>query len=502
MSLSISDVVNVQLQPQAQSAQRRDLSVVAIFTDDLGDAFNNNDARYIVVLNADTVANRFGIDSEAHKAALSLFSARPKLKTALIARYNKTAKTIKATANQLKGSTLSVAASSFKSIANGQLTLLIGGKEVELAGLSFENATDFNDIATVLTTALTANKIKAIYDETGERFILQAITAGAKADTKLGYAYTSGNGVYIGSMLRLEDGQADIVNGTDEIKIEAELPSDAMRHLENVYQNWYGAYFADTLTNDELKDAHSWIAAADLKVMGYTATRDSQLEDSDSNILKTLAKKGNGRLMVQYNNTGDTHAAAELMGVALSTVWTGQNTAKTVKFKQETSVTSDERITINEATKCRALGINFYTDYSGVNMLAEGTMLGGRFIDEVVGLDSFIDAVQKQAFTTLQATATKVPQTDVGQARLIGALNVIGNEYVRNGFLAGGIWRGDDIGELTYEDRLDTGYYFYSDSFDNQSIAEREARKMMPINCAIKLAGAGHFIDIIIQFNR
>lgn len=190
------------------------------------------------------------------------------------------------------------------------------------------------------------------------------------------------------------------------------------------------------------------------------------------------------------------------MAIAVSTVWQGQNTAKTVKFKQQTSVRSDDRVTQDAAQKCRRLGINFYTDYDGINMLAEGTMLGGTFIDEVMGLDAFIDACQKQAFTTLQASPTKIPQTDKGQAMLIGSLIVIGNEFKRNGFLAGGIWRGSDIGEVTFGDRLDEGFYFYSDSFDVQSQADREARKMMPIMCAIKLAGAGHSADLLIQFNR
>ena len=45
-------------------------------------------------------------------------------------------------------------------------------------------------------------------------------------------------------------------------------------------------------------------------------------------------------------------------------------------------------------------------------MLAEGVMLGGTFIDETTGLDAFINAVQIQAFNTLQGQPTKIPQTD------------------------------------------------------------------------------------------
>ncbi|MEK2481919.1 DUF3383 domain-containing protein [Providencia stuartii] len=503
MSLSIKDVINAQILPQAAAAQRRDLSMVAILTSEVGEAFTDASTRYVFVSDVQDVANLFGTDSNVYKAAQSLFSARPKLKRAMIARFAKEQQEIPATANALKGSTVSAGINAFKSITDGSMTLNIAGEETELTALDFSKAIGFADIASTIETQLPEEKnLKVIWDEVGHRFIIQAKTAGAYPATRIGYATAAGQGSYVGNMLKLEDGQATIVTGQAAVTVKAESPSEALHKLQNVYQNWYGVYFAESLTDEQLDDAHAWVTAADLKVMAYTATRDEQIEWNNDNMLKKLFDKNSGRLMVQFNKTGDDHAAAELLAIAVSTLWQGQNTAKTVKFKQQTSVRSDDRVTQSEAQKCRRLGINFYTDYDGINMLAEGTMLGGTFIDEVMGLDAFIDACQKQAFTTLQANPTKVPQTDKGQAMLIGSLVVIGNEFVRNGFLAGGIWRGNDVGELTYGDRLDEGFYFYSDSFDVQSQADREARKMMPIMCAIKLAGAGHSADLLIQFNR
>ncbi|WP_368877530.1 DUF3383 domain-containing protein [Providencia vermicola] len=503
MSLSIKEVINAQILPQAAAAQRRDLSMVAIFTSEVGEVFQDATTRYVFVSDADDVANLFGSQSSAHKAAQALFSARPKLKRAMIARYAEQKQEIPAIANALKGSTISAGINAFKSITDGSMTLNIAGEETELTALDFSKAIGFADIASTIETQLPEDKnLQVIWDEVGHRFIIQAKTTGAYPATRLGYVTESTQGTYIGNMLKLENGQATIVVGKASESVEAEMPSDAMRKLQNIYQNWYGAYFANTLTDEQLEDAHDWVVSADLKVLAYTAIRDEQIEWNNSNILKKLFDKNSGRLMVQFNKTGDNHAGAELLAIAVSTVWQGQNTAKTVKFKQQSAVRSDDRVTLIDAQKCRRLGINYYTDYDGINMLAEGTMLGGTFIDEVMGLDAFIDACQKQAFTTLQANPTKVPQTDKGQAMLIGSLIVIGNEFVRNGFLADGIWRGNDVGELTYGDRLDEGFYFYSDSFDVQSQADREARKMMPIMCAIKLAGAGHSADLLIQFNR
>ncbi|MDF7681187.1 DUF3383 family protein [Enterobacteriaceae bacterium ESL0689] len=113
----------------------------------------------------------------------------------------------------------------------------------------------------------------------------------------------------------------------------------------------------------------------------------------------------------------------------------------------------------------------------------------------------FLTPARNRHLPRCRATRAKCRKpTKLGDADWL--LNIIGAEFVRNGFLAGGLWRGNDVGALTWGDRLDEGFYFYSDSFDLQSDADREARKMMPVMCAIKLAGAGHSADLLIQFNR
>ncbi|MEQ1969302.1 DUF3383 domain-containing protein [Xenorhabdus nematophila] len=503
MSLSIKEVVNAQIMPQAMAAQRRDLSMVAIFTPEIGSAFTDDTTRYVIVSSAQDAANLFGTKSEAYKAAQSLFSVRPTPKRALIGRWAKAKQEIPATANALRGSTISAGINAFKAITDGSVMLNVGGKAISLSALNFSKAIDFSDVTGVIQKGLPENSnLSVIWDATGHRVIIQAQAAGANPATKLGYVTQSNVGTYVGNMLKLEDGQASIVVGKAAVTVEQELPSEALHKLQNVYQDWYGVYFADAITDEQLDDVHTWVASAEMKVAAYTALRDELLDWDNNNILKKLYDKKSGRLMVQYNKTGDDHAAVSLLGIALSTNWNAQNSAKTVKFKQQPTVRSDDRITLSDAEKCRRLGVNFYTDYDSVSMLAEGVMLGGVFIDETVGLDAFLDACQKQAFTTLQANPTKISQSDKGQAMLIGALTVIGNEFVRNGFLAGGLWRGNEIGELNYGDRLDAGFYFYSDSYDLQSEADREERKAMPIMCAIKLAGAIHSVDLLIQFNR
>ena len=503
MSLPINEVVNVQLLPSARSAARRDFSMAVLMTDEVGDAFLDGTTRFVMANSPDDVANLFGTDSEVYKAAQQLFSTQPRLSRAMVGRWVRTAQDIPATANQIKGSTLTLDINMLKEVNNGSFALTIGGVLKEYAGIDLSTAVDMADVAEIISHKMTNDGVVCVYDGVGSRFIIKSKTEGEDGATKLGYTADLQNGTYIGQMLRLEDGLATLINGADEITVPKETTVKALTLLQNETQNFYGIYFAKALTDGELDTAHSWVASStSSKVLAYTAIREDQIEWDNASIIKKLFDKNSGRLMVQYNNTGDAHAGAALLAEAISTNWNGASTAKTVKFKQQTLTRSDDRITLTEAAKCRRLGVNFYTDYDSVPMLAEGVMLGGRFIDEVTGLDAFVDACQKQAFATLQGAATKIPQTDRGQERIIAGLKVVGNEFNRNGFLGGGLWGGADIGDLAYGDRLDEGYYFYSDSYDTQTTPDREARKGMPVNTAIKLAGAIHSLDIIVQFNR
>jgi len=51
-------------------------------------------------------------------------------------------------------------------------------------------------------------------------------------------------------------------------------------------------------------------------------------------------------------------------------------------------------------------------------------------------------------------------------------------------------------------DYVEDGYYFYSDSFAQQTTADREARKSMPVNVALKYSGFMHSADILITLNQ
>ena len=63
-------------------------------------------------------------------------------------------------------------------------------------------------------------------------------------------------------------------------------------------------------------------------------------------------------------------------------------------------------------------------------------------------------------------------------------------------------WNGSGFGLLSTGDILPTGYYTYSQSFTTQSQNNRELRKGMPIQCAVKESGAINSLDITINVER
>lgn len=376
MSLSINQIVDVQLIDSPMGLAMRDFSLSLILTSSKGDIFGTSQDRTFFAASADEVGKHFGTESEVYKAARMYFSVTPKAKRVLIGFWNK-----------------------------------------------------------------------------------------------------------------------------GEAEQPAESITDALIAINDKNQNFYGLYISDKVEDKIADEAHEWVASQVIpRVMAYTALRDEQIEDSEENIIKKWADKNTGRVMVLFNKTGDDHGAAQLLAMAINTNWRGYNTAKTLKFKTMT-VRSDANISLNDAEKCRKLGVTFYTDYDGMSMVAEGTMVGGRWIDEIVGLDAFINAIQVETVNALR-TYPKIAQTDRGTEILIGRLVPIARQFVNNGFMAGGKWNGVEIGELMAGDMLHDGFYFYADSFSNQTQADRDERLGMPITVAIKLAGAIHNQDILVNFNR
>ena len=73
---------------------------------------------------------------------------------------------------------------------------------------------------------------------------------------------------------------------------------------------------------------------------------------------------------------------------------------------------------------------------------------------------------------------------------------------MHNGLVAPGKWNADGFGQIERGDYLTEGFYIYSPPMAEQAQATREQRIAPPIQIALKLAGAIHEIDCIVDVNR
>jgi hypothetical protein len=68
--------------------------------------------------------------------------------------------------------------------------------------------------------------------------------------------------------------------------------------------------------------------------------------------------------------------------------------------------------------------------------------------------------------------------------------------------VAPGVWTGPPVGAISTGDTLSKGYYLYAPPIATQSDTDRAARKAPVIQAAIKLAGAIHFVNVLVNVNR
>ncbi len=287
--------------------------------------------------------------------------------------------------------------------------------------------------------------------------------------------------------------------------VAAESLANAVDVLANMSGDWYGLTVA-TATPPSQND----LLAVSAFIEGSEVTRLTAVSIQDTTVLNATATSdtpfilkslGYNRSLSQFSS-GNAYAVSSLLGRLATVNWEGRNTALTLKFKQEPGVAA-EYLYASQADALEAKGCNVFVNYNNATaILEQGVMAGGYYIDERVGLDWFQNALQVDLYNILYQSPTKIPATDDGQNLLIAQCYATAQRAINNGLVAPGIWTGPSFGTLNTGDKMQTGVYFYSDSFDLQDSADRALRKAMPIQGAIKLAGAIHSLDVSIFASR
>ncbi|QLL11703.1 DUF3383 domain-containing protein [Pseudomonas chlororaphis] len=491
-TLAISDVVNVQIVMSPKAAAVRDFGALLVLGSSPVIDVNEGLRQYS---STDGIVSDFGTSAPEYLAGNLFFSQSPQPAIMYIGRWAKTA-----TSAILKGAVLSTAQqdiSNFTAVTAGGMKITIDGTLKTLSAIDLSAVTNLNGVASAITTKL-ASSGTCVWNSTQSRFEVTSATTGVTST--ITYAEAPSSGVDVSALLGLQTGQASApVNG-----VAAEPLVDAVARLAGMSNDWYGLLVADSALAeaDVLATAAFIEGTGQSRIFGYTTQNSLALDPTSTTDIASKLKAANYKRTFTQFSSATPYAAASMFGRAFTVNFQGNNTTITLKFKQEPGITA-ESLTEGQAAALKAKNCNVFVNYNNdTAIIQEGVMCNGYFFDEVHGLDWLQNDLQTAVYNLLYTTPTKTPQTDPGTNRIVTTIDGRCEQAVDNGLSAPGIWNGPDIGAITSGQLLTKGYYVYAAPIATQSQADREARKAPVIQVAIKLAGAVHFADVIVNVNR
>ena len=282
----------------------------------------------------DEVANEFGTTATEYTAAALHFGQQPRPNVVYIGRWAQTASPAILHGGALAPIDQDIAA--WNAITTGSMTISVNGTPAPLTALNFAGATNMNAVATIIDTALAAGTVT--WDANYERFDVRTTATGPTAT--LSYATPQGTGTDISSKTGLTSTKASVpVAGS---AIETALA--AAQACANASGDWYSLAFttATMPVDNDLIDVAAYIeGSARLRILAVTDQNPQALDPLITNDigsrLKALRYK---RTFVQFSRS-NKYAAVSMAARILTTDWEAENTAITLKFKQEPGVTAE-----------------------------------------------------------------------------------------------------------------------------------------------------------------
>ena len=450
---------------------------------------------YIWAVSAQDVINEYGSNSLTAKMARALFTPAFNLRTGggqvLVYPYNSTnatacnAKTIARTPTIL---------TALKLISTGSLKITLDGTAYEITNMNFTAIKTVEDVVKVLNAqgldcdieVVDTNKIQF----TSRRY-------GATDSTIAFSAASSGTDIGGGSYLDTT-ANATIVAGTNS---SGKTVAEAIAEIDQI------AYVGGVLTTQFCENAVILANATALQALDHIYFEVTQS-------LKNIAKLGASIKAATDTKTrpmaysyagaeGAKCAIATYASIACSTNYSGSSTVLTMNLKELTGILPDLNLNQTYYTQAKQNGVDIYGNTEGLSCVY--SFDNGAYTDEVTGELWFKKALETSGFNYLRKTNTKIPQTEAGMTGLKNAYESRCVQAVRNGLIAPGTWN-DSIPFGNPEDFLrnieEKGYYIYSLPIAQQQQAEREQRIAPIVQIAIKLAGAFHSSNVIVNVQR
>jgi hypothetical protein len=500
--LSVSRLINVDLVLSPLSAQFQNFDTcMVVGTSDV----INVEERYREYNSLTEVATDFGTSAPEYLAARNFFSQVPQPTTLYIGRWANVA-----THGLLLCGPLTAAEqlmASWTAITDGSFAIQVDNAvAVDITGLDFSAQTNLNGVANVISLAIDGAGASCVWDGERDQFVFTSDSTGTVS--VVGALTEAAVGTDISAQLKGTAATLQlIVEGVD-----AETALEAVVALDSLSLFWYALTFATPelvagTDNTEIVEIAAYIEAGEsgsprAHVFGITTAEAAALTTVDNSSINFLLKQlGYRRSFSQYSST-DPYAVASLIGRGCVVDFNGNLTVITFMWKQEPGVVPED-LTPSEANALDNNNYNYFVNFdNGTAIVVNGKVANGDFIDNTWDLDWLVNQIQTNCYNVLYTSTTKVPQTDAGNNILRNAIAAACVAGVNNGTLAPGQWNAQGFGQLQQGDFLPFGYYIFAPPVSSQAQSDREARKSVPFQVAVKLAGAIHTVSITVNVNR
>ena len=490
--LPVSRLISVVVNLAPNAAQAQNLNALLV----LGSStVIDTVERFRIYYSLADVTGDFGTSGPEYNAARLYFSQVPQPAQLLIGRWVETA-----SSGGLRCATLSAAnqqLSVWTAITAGSFSYAKdAGGPTNVTGINFSAATTLTAVAAIIQAALTG--VTVLWNAAFQRFEFTSSTTGTTS--AVSFLSATGSGTDISSLIggRSTSSGAYVFAG---LAVETAVAAAALFDA-NYGQQWYGMNIPEAVDADHLAVA-GFLEGTNAKHTYWVTTQEAGvLVSSDTtNVAYQLKALGHNRTFTQYSS-GSAYAVASAAGRALSVDYTGNNTVIALMYEQEPGVTS-EALNTTQAAAIDGFNCNVFAAYdNNTSIVQKGSMASGVRSDVITGTDWFVVTLQTALYNVLYTSDTKIPQTDAGMNVLATTAEAVCRQAVVNGLVAPGVWNTGGFGLLKQGDYLDKGFYVYIAPVSTQNSSDRAARKSMPIQIALKLAGAVETIAVTVNVNQ
>jgi len=499
---NISNVISVSLLESGSTADRDNMNLTAIMTDQQ-DAVLSSANRYELYTDLASVGTDFGTSSEMYSHAKIFFATSPNPSNssgALVAGYWRSAsETVAASAGILTSAELSeaTAVGQLQEIDDGSFVVTVDSAELTITALDFRDSISLANVVAEINANASFTGVTATLSS-DNKIIFTSDTTGATST--MTYVSEHTTGTFVGDILALSTGSgASLVQGAIASSLTLETKETAVTELKALI-NVKGIMFIDAPTSAEAATLASYAQSNDTLIYDVFGSA-SNLEVDITNVVWANKLAGYTNYRMLYSASNNRKLATSYMSRVHSVNFGAENSALTMQLKELAVVA--EAYTQTELTKAKNVGLDVYTTIKNTPVVL--TSGANDFVDNRYNLIAFQDAVSTDLYNLLKQTNAKIPQTTRGVNQLVDQCEKTTREFVRAGVFAAGTWTSTDFfGNVDVFNRNieNNGYYFLAGSLADQTQADREARKSPILQGALKMSGAVHSVNIILSVNK